>query len=93
MLTILGKEISILDPWKIPASSTIDMNASYKFKIAGVDAILSGNVNNLLNYQYIIKAWNPTTVASSSTPAATAENIYCYFDTGRTFSVRLKINF
>ena len=89
----LGKEISILDPWKIPASSTIDMNASYKFKIAGVDAILSGNVNNLLNYQYIIKAWNPTTVASSSTPAATAENIYCYFDTGRTFSVRLKINF
>ena len=29
----LGKEISILDPWKIPASSTIDMNASYKLKL------------------------------------------------------------
>ena len=89
----LGKEITILDPWKIPSSSTIDMNASYKFKIAGLDAVLSGNVNNLLNYQYIIKAWNPTTVASSGTPAATSENIYCYFDSGRTFNVRLKINF
>ncbi len=89
----LGKEVTVLDPWKIPANSTIDMNASYRFKIAGLDAVLSGNVNNLLNYQYIIKAWNPSTIASSGTPAATSENIYCFFDSGRTLTATLKINF
>ncbi|EJX03445.1 TonB-dependent outer membrane receptor protein [gut metagenome] len=85
----IGKEVTIATPWEIPASSTIDMNASYRFKIGGVDAILSGNVNNLLNYQYIYKAWNP----EGSNAEATAENIYCYFDNGRTFSVRLKLKF
>jgi outer membrane receptor protein involved in Fe transport len=61
--------------------------------MAGFDATLSGNVNNLLNYQYILKAWNPNTVASTSTPKATADNIYCFFDSGRTMTVRLKLNF
>ena len=89
----VGKEVSVLAPWKIPASSTIDLNASYKFKIGGLDAIFSGNVNNLLNYQYIMKAWNPSTTASAGTPVATAENIYCFFDSGRTFMARLKVNF
>ena len=32
------------------------MNASYRFKFGKLDAVLSGNVNNLLNYQYISKA-------------------------------------
>ena len=89
----LGKETNIMSPWKIPASSTLDINASYGFKIGGLNARLSGNVNNLLNYQYIIKAWNPSTVASGSNTAATADNIYCFFDQGRTYSVRLKVNF
>ena len=89
----LGKEISILDPWQIPASSTIDVNASYKFKMGGLDAIFSGNINNLLNYQYMTKAWNPSSIVSAGTPVATADNIYCYFDSGRTYTVRLKINF
>jgi outer membrane cobalamin receptor len=89
----LGKEVNVLDPWRIPCSSTVDVHASYKFKLAGFDATLSGNINNLLNYQYILKAWNPNTVASTSTPAATADNIYCFFDSGRTMTVRLKLNF
>ena len=87
----LGKEIQIHDPWKIPAASQIDMNASYKFNLGKLKATLSGNVNNLLNYQYISKAYNPDNLKDGQT--ATAENIYCYYAFGRTYSIRLKVNF
>lgn len=83
----LGKETTVADPWKIPAASQIDMNASYKFKMGGLNATLSGNVNNLLDYQYISKAWNPRS------GEATDSNIYCFYAFGRTYSVRLKVNF
>lgn len=85
----LGKEVQVYDPWKIPAASTVDLNASYRFKVGGLDAVLSGNINNLFDYQYISKAWNP----SSSTVEATADNIYCYYAFGRTYSMKLRINF
>ena len=77
--------MSVLDPWKIPAASQFDLNASYRFKIGKLDAILSGNVNNLLDYQYISKAFNPNTLSSSTLQEATAENIYCYYAFGRTY--------
>ena len=90
---LLGKEVSVLDPWKIPAASQFDLNASYRFKIGKLNATLSGNVNNLLDYQYISKAFNPNTLSSSTLQEATAENIYCYYAFGRTYSLRLKVNF
>lgn len=65
------------------------MNASYRFKFGKLNAILSGNVNNLLNYQYISKAWNP----SGASTAATADNVYVFYSFGRTYSIRLKVNF
>ena len=83
----LGQEISIADPWKVPAASQIDMNASYRFKLGKLDAVLSGNVNNLLDYQYISKAYNPRSGTVSD------ETIYCYYAFGRTYSVRLRVNF
>ena len=89
----LGKEVAVLEPWKVPAASQFDLNASYRFKIGNLDATLSGNVNNLLNYQYISKAYNPNTLSSSSLKQATADNIYCYYAFGRTYSLRLKVNF
>lgn len=82
-----NKENSVVEPWKIPAASQIDMNASYKFKIGGLNATLSGNVNNLLNYYYISKAWNP------SSGTASADNVYVFYSFGRTYSIRLKVNF
>ena len=83
----VGKTNTVADPWRIPAASQIDMNASYKFKIAGLDATISGNVNNLFDYQYIGKAWNP------QSGAANKDNIYGFYAFGRTFSTRLKVNF
>ena len=85
----LGKSLEIAEPWKIPAAVTFDLSGRYKFKMGGFDATLSGNVNNLLNYQYILKAWNP----SSLTTAADETNIYCFFNTGRTYTLRLKLAF
>ena len=88
ILTV-GKETAVAEPWKIPAASQLDMNASYRFKFGKLNAILSGNVNNLLNYQYISKAWNP----SGASTAATADNVYVFYSFGRTYSIRLKVNF
>ena len=83
----LGKEVSIAEPWKVPSASQFDMNASYRFKLGKLDAILSGNVNNLFDYQYISKAYNPRSAEVSS------NTIYCYYAFGRTYSLRLKVNF
>ncbi len=78
------------DPWKIPAASQLDFRASYKFNIStGVNAVLSGSVNNLLDYQYIGKAYN----SSTSTVAASADNVYVFYNFGRTYNIRLKLNF
>lgn len=86
-LLSVNKENTLDDPWKIPAASQIDLNASYKFNMGGLKATLSGNVNNLLNYMYISKAWNP------KGKVATDENVYVFYNHGRTFTVRLKVNF
>ena len=83
----MNKENKLDEPWEIPAASQIDLNASYKFKLGSLNAMLSGNVNNLLNYQYITKAWNP------KGKVADESNIYCFFNHGRTYNIRLKVNF
>lgn len=86
-LLSMNKENKLDEPWEIPAASQIDLNASYKFKLGSLNAMLSGNVNNLLNYQYITKAWNP------KGKVADESNIYCFFNHGRTYNIRLKVNF
>lgn len=90
---IIGKEWATTtpaDPWKIPAASQLDLHASYKFNIGkNIDATLSGNVNNLLDNQYIGKAYNSSTASS----AATADNVYVFYQHGRTYTIRLKLNF
>lgn len=90
---VIGKEVQVLAPWEVPAASHFDVHASYRFKIGDCNATLSGNVNNLFNYHYIMKAWNPSSTTSSSLTEATADNISCFIHTGRTYSIRLKVNF
>ena len=78
------------DPWKIPSASQVDLHASYKFKVGKLfDATLSGVINNLFDYQYIGKAYN----SSTSSTAATADNVYVFYNFGRTYTIRLKLNF
>lgn len=81
-------EINIADPWNIPWGQQLDLHASYKFKVAGLDATLYGNVYNLFDYKYI------TDAMTNSSSRGTWENAYgVFYSFGRTFSVRMRVNF
>ncbi len=74
-----------VDSWQIPDAFLMDMNLGYNFEIAGLKTRLSGNVNNLLNTEYIADAtdgrnhdWRTAGV---------------YYGFGRTFSLGMKVNF
>ena len=40
-------------PWKIPSYSTFDLSAGYTFDFGKIRATLSGNVNNVLDQEYL----------------------------------------
>ncbi len=83
-----GANINVADPWEIPWGQQFDLNASYRFKLGGIDATLIGNVNNLFNYNYVMDAY------TSTAEKGTWQNAYrVFYSFGRTFSVRLKVNF
>ena len=83
-----GAILNVQDPWNIPWGNEFDLNASYKFKIGGLDATLYGNVYNLFNYNYVKDATTNYNVAG------TWQNAYkVLYSFGRTFSLRLKVNF
>ena len=88
----IGKTMNLLQPWRIPTAGQLDMRASYHFQIGGLNATLSGNINNLLNQYYIEKAWNPSTVSENITEV-NADNVYFFFSKGLTYNIRLKVNF
>ncbi len=82
------KEVNVADPWRIPWGNQLDMSASYKFQMAGFEATLFGNVNNLFNYNYVVDAY------TASGSRGTWENAYrVFYSFGRTYSLRLKIAF
>lgn len=81
-------EVKVADPWRIPWGQQLDLNASYRFKIGGVNAVLSGNVHNLFNYNYVMDAYT-----SSSTPGTWENAFRVFYSFGRTYSMKLRVNF
>lgn len=79
-------EITRKDPWRIPSSNVFDLSASYRFNIGKINATLYGNVDNLFNQLYI-------TDAKDSQNSGNWEDVSVLYSWGRTYSVRLKINF
>ncbi len=80
--------INIAQPWEIPWGQQFDLNASYKFNIGDVKATIYGNVYNLFNYYYI------TDAMTNSTTRGTWENAYgVFYAQGRTYSIKMRINF
>ncbi|PIF05895.1 MAG: TonB-dependent receptor [Draconibacterium sp.] len=45
-----------VDAWQMPNVGLVDMNIKYDFDIAGLDASIYANVNNLLNTEYVADA-------------------------------------
>jgi len=72
-------------PWMIPDAVTVDLNASYRFRMGNFDATLIGNVDNLLDSHYITDA-----IDGSDHTSKTAA---VYYGFGRTWFTTLKIKF
>ena len=84
-------------PWVVPNYSLIDLNAVFKFKVAGLNASLIGNVNNLFDTEYISDAlsnYEKRDPSQEDSPQfSNASNSFVYFGTGRTWTTTLRINF
>ncbi len=74
-----------MDSWQMPNVGLVDVHANYKFTLAGLEASLYANVNNLLNTEY---------VADATDGASHDENsALVYFGFGTTWSTGLRIAF
>ena len=82
----LDAENVIESPWRMPAYGVLDANISYRFPISKTfGAMISGNVNNLLDKEYIADAEDGA--------KHDEESAKVFYGFGRTFSVNLKITF
>ncbi len=74
-----------VQPWRIPSGGQCDFNANYRFKVGKCNATIYGNIDNLFDQVYI----------SDATDAGNGlrESAYFFYTFGRTWSVKLKINF
>lgn len=83
-----GGTLNIAQPWRIPWGQQLDLNASYRFKMGGFNATIYGNVYNLFNYNYVVDAYTNSNERGTWQNAARV-----FYSFGRTYSLRLKINF
>ena len=88
----LGKEMNIVEPYRCPLGGSMDLRASYSFDIGPVRATIGGNVTNVLNQYYIEKAWSAST-ATQTVAENTKDNIYFFYNKGRQWNIRLKLQF
>jgi iron complex outermembrane receptor protein len=75
-----------LNTWKMPAYHLFDINAVFKFKFAGLNSELIGNMNNVFNTSYISDALD-------SNNTGLAKNNLVFYGIGRTITTTLKIKF
>lgn len=83
--TSLTPTTNFAQPWMIPDAVTFDFSANYRFRIGDYDASLVGNIDNLLDADYITDATD-----GSDHTWKTASVFYGF---GRTWSVSLKLKF
>lgn len=75
-----------LNTWKIPDANLFDLNAVFKFKFAGLNSELIGNMNNVFNTKYISDALD-------SSNKGVASSAVVFYGIGRTITTTLKIKF
>lgn len=74
-----------VQPWEMPAYQVLDIRMRYDFKIGDYDATLIGNVDNLLDTEYISDAIDGENHDVHTSPV--------FYGFGRTWRTSLKINF
>ena len=87
-----GKVMNIVEPYRCPIGGSLDIRASYQFEMGPIRATISGNVTNVLNQYYIEKAWSANT-ATQTVSENTKDNIYFFYNKGRQWNIRLKLQF
>jgi iron complex outermembrane receptor protein len=75
-----------LTPYIVPDFSTWDLNAVFKFKMAGFNSELIATVNNLLNTKYISDS-------EDENGKGLASGVDVYYGLGRIFTTGLKVKF
>lgn len=83
---VINGEKTYYQPWEIPQAGVLDANASYSFNIGKVRAIVSGNVQNLLDQTYITDAYD-----GGGQDWTKAYRVF--YGYGRNYSIRLKMMF
>ena len=87
-----GKVMNIVEPYRCPLGGALDIRASYQFEMGPIRATIAGNVTNVLNQYYIEKAWSANT-ATQTVSENTKDNIYFFYNKGRQWNIRLKLQF
>ena len=87
-----GKAMNIVEPYRCPLGGSLDLRASYSFDMGPLRATLAGNVTNVLNQYYIEKAWSASTT-TTTIAENTKDNIYFFYNKGRQWNIRLKLQF
>ena len=87
-----GKVMNIVEPYRCPLGGSLDLRASYQFEMGPIRATIAGNVTNVLNQYYIEKAWSAST-ATQTVAENTKDNIYFFYNKGRQWNIRLKLQF
>jgi hypothetical protein len=73
------------DSWRLPDATVVDLNVRWNFNIAGLDAILYGNIDNLFDKEYISDA--------SDGDAHDRYTSVVYYGFGRTWTAGIRVNF
>lgn len=87
--------------WQLPAHQLVDLNLRYRFKIAGLDATLISNINNLFNTSVIRDATDGVTMEEQLIDGQLTqvpiygrpENALVYYGWGRTWTTSIRIRF
>ena len=87
-----GKTVNVVEPYRCPLGGSMDIRASYSFDFGKVRATIAGNVTNVLNQYYIEKAWSPD-ATREKVAEVTKDNIYFFYNKGRQWNIRLKLQF
>ncbi|MFN3557148.1 MAG: TonB-dependent receptor [Bacteroidales bacterium] len=91
------------NPWRMPSHQLYDLSLRYRFKIAGLDATLISNINNLFDTHVIrdatdrvtqVEMLDPVTNKMVTRPiAGRPESATVYYGWGRTWTTSLRVRF
>ncbi|MCF8302310.1 MAG: TonB-dependent receptor [Bacteroidales bacterium] len=80
-----SEDLEGVDAWNMPDYQLVDIFARYNFDLAGFDASIIGNVDNLLDTEYISDALDGDQHNAFTSPV--------FYGFGRTWRISLKVNF